>query len=102
MTKASHLNTEIEAHFYLSMQEVTHSFGTSTETIIEIVNEGIISNQQEEKDYATWRFDDEACRRIRLVLQLHRDLGVNIAGAALVLELLNEIDHLHSLLDHSR
>lgn len=113
MTKANHPNnnqsknnqssTDSEAHFYLSMREVTTSFGTSTETIIEIVNEGIIPiTKHDNDDCDEWKFDDESCRRIRLVLQLNRDLGVNVAGAALVLELLNEIDQLHSLLGHLR
>ncbi|OGV38747.1 MAG: hypothetical protein A3F46_06585 [Legionellales bacterium RIFCSPHIGHO2_12_FULL_42_9] len=84
------------------MHQVTTSFGTSTETILEIVNEGIIPVQHDDDDYEEWRFDDDACRRIRLVLQLNRDLGVNVAGAALVLELLNEIEELHSLLAHLR
>jgi len=30
-------------------------------------------------------------------LHLHRDLGVNLAGAALVLELMQEIEHLRAL-----
>lgn len=95
--------SDSEAHFYLSMHEVTTSFGTTTETILEIVSEGIIPiTQHDEDDYEVWRFDNEACRRIRLVLQLNRDLGVNVAGAALVLELLNEIDQLHSRLGHLR
>ena len=81
------------------MQEVTTSFGTSVETIVEIINEGIVHSRYDH-DTLEWRFDDEACRRIRLVLQLNRDLGINIAGAALVLELLNEVDHLHSRLAH--
>ena len=105
MTKANnHQNNNSDnagdAHIYLSMHEVTTSFGTSTETVLEIVNEGIIPIRQNNDDYEEWKFDDEACRRIRMVLQLNRDLGVNVAGAALVLELLNEIDHLHSLLGH--
>ena len=101
-SKSNQANTDSEAHFYLSMQQVTTSFGTSTETIVEIINEGIIPVQYDDDDYEEWRFDDEACRRIRLVLQLNRDLGVNVAGAALVLELLNEIEELHSLLSHLR
>ena len=94
-------NIDCETHFYLSLQEVTTSFGTSTETILEIVNEGILPIQNDTHN-DEWYFDNEACRRIRLILQLNRDLGVNIAGAALILELLNEIDHLHSIIDHLR
>ena len=98
MNKNKSLVTDADAHFYLSIHEVTSSFGISTETIIEIVNEGVVTIENTTPE--EWQFDDEACRRIRLALQLHRDLGVNIAGAALAIELMNEIDELHSLLSH--
>ncbi|KTD31862.1 MULTISPECIES: chaperone modulator CbpM [Legionella] len=88
--------TECEEWFYLSLAEVTSSFGVSKETVIEIVNEGIIPAQKDEHD--EWQFDSEAVRCIRTVLRLNRDLGVNLAGAALALELLKEIDRLHAML----
>lgn len=100
MKKNDHHANEGEAHFYLSTTEVITSFGTSLETIIEIVNEGIVPFEIDDND--EWLFDSEACRRIRLVLQLNHDLGVNVAGAALVLELLHEIEHLETLLANLR
>lgn len=91
---------EGEKWFHLSLHEVTYSFGVPEETIIEIIDEGIIPAQKNEND--EWIFDNEAIRRIRTVLQLNRDLGINLAGAGLALELLNEIEHLHSLLDQRK
>jgi chaperone modulatory protein CbpM len=35
-------------------------------------------------------------RRVRLVVRLQRDLGVNLAGAALVLELMSELELLRA------
>jgi chaperone modulatory protein CbpM len=89
-----------EEWFVLSLSEVTTSFGISTKTVIEIVNEGIVSVQQDENN--EWLFDNEAIRRIGTVLRLHRDLGVNLAGAGLALELLKEIDHLKGLLSDKK
>jgi chaperone modulatory protein CbpM len=91
---------ECEEWFVLSLSEVTTSFGVSTETVIEIVNEGIVSVQQDENN--KWLFDNEAIRRIATVLRLHRDLGVNLAGAGLALELLKEIDRLKGLLSDKK
>ncbi|ARG98133.1 chaperone modulator CbpM [Legionella micdadei] len=88
--------TECEEWFFLSLAEVTSSFGVSKETVIEIINEGIVPAQKDEND--EWRFDNESVRRIRMVLRLNRDLGVNLAGAALALELLKEIDRLRAML----
>ncbi|KTC87539.1 chaperone modulator CbpM [Legionella drozanskii] len=94
--KKEPVKAESEEWFYLSLTEVTTSFGISRETVIEIIDEGIISAQKDEKE--EWKFDDEALRCIRTVLRLNQDLGVNLAGAGLALELLKEIDRLHALL----
>ncbi|STX30200.1 putative chaperone-modulator protein CbpM [Legionella beliardensis] len=90
--------TECEEQFYLSLQEITYSFSVSQTTILDIIDEGIISANKNEQD--EWQFDNEAFRRIRMVLQLTRDLGVNLAGAGLAIELLNEIERLQRLIDH--
>jgi chaperone modulatory protein CbpM len=77
---------------YLSLTEVTHSFGVTSTTIMEIIDEGIVSLEKDTKN--EWQFDDKALRRIRMALRLTNDLGVNLAGAGLALELLDEIDQL--------
>lgn len=94
--KKDPVTIKCEEWFVLSLSEVASSFGITSETIFEIIDEGIISVEKDEDDQL--RFDNEAIRRIRMVLRLNRDLGVNLAGAGLALELLKEIDHLRSLL----
>jgi chaperone modulatory protein CbpM len=89
---------ECEEQFHLSLQEIIYSFGVSQTTILEIIDEGIVSIQKDEQD--EWQFDNEAFRRIRTVLQLNRDLGVNLAGAGLAIELLSEIERLQRLIDY--
>lgn len=81
---------------YLSLEEVTRSFGVTKEIIIEIVNEGVVTVEMVEQN--EWRFNTEALRNIRTSLRLQRDLGVNIAGTALAIELLKEIERLKTLL----
>ncbi|MGQ3889176.1 chaperone modulator CbpM [Legionella sp. CNM-1927-20] len=88
---------ECEEQFYLSLQEITYSFGVSQATILEIIDEGIVSAKKDEKNEL--QFDHEAFRRIRTVLKLNKDLGVNLAGAGLALELLSEIERLQHLLE---
>ena len=61
------------------------------------MHEGIITPQKD--DTETWLFDNEALRRIGMVLRLNRDLGVNVAGAGLALQLLMEIERLELLLE---
>ena len=91
---------ECEEWFYLSLAEISSSFGVSKEIVLEIIDEGIVSVQRDEKDHL--RFDEHSLRQIRTVLRLNQDLGVNVAGAGLALQLLEEIEHLRSLLENSR
>ena len=79
-----------EEWFQLTLTEITYSFGVDTQTILEIIDEGIVNTEL--NDQGQWIFDDEAMRRIKMVLKLNRDLGVNIAGAGLALELMKEIE----------
>ena len=42
----------------------------------------------------TWRFPGTSVTHVRIVVRLQRDLGVNLAGAALVLDLLDRLKRL--------
>lgn len=88
---------ESEQWFYLSMQEITYSLGIDSATIVEIVEEGIVAPEKNEQN--EWQFNTEAFRRIRTIVKLNKDLGVNMAGACLAIELLNEIERLKMLVN---
>ncbi len=60
--------------------------------VIEFVGEGV-ADPRAATD-GSWQFDDAALRRLRVAARLRRDLGVNPAGAALALELMDELDRL--------
>ena len=62
----------------------------------ELVGEGILEPTGGASD--NLRFPYSSVRRTRAVVRLQRDLGVNLAGAALALELLDRIDDLRSQL----
>lgn len=87
---------ECEQWFYLTVEEMSHSFGVSVNIIQEIIDEGIIVPEKNEADQ--WVFSHEAFGEVRTALKLHQDLGVNWAGAGLVLDLLKEIDWLKAQL----
>lgn len=46
----------------------------------------------------SWRFGPPAVLRARKAVRLHHDLGLELQGLALCLELLDEIDRLHARL----
>lgn len=63
-----------------------------TETVTMLVSEGILDPLN--GDAGQWRFHVGSIRRVRTAVHLQRDLGVNLAGAALALELLDQIAEL--------
>lgn len=65
---------------------------TSAEWVIELVEEGVL--EPEGSEIGDWRFGADALKRIQAVQRLQRDLRINLPGAALVLELLEEIEML--------
>ncbi len=45
-----------------------------------------------------WRFSGSALQRARTAMRLQRDLGINLAGVALAMDLLDEIEELRGRL----
>lgn len=63
-----------------------------TETVSLLVSEGILDPIGD--DQAHWEFRADALRRVKTVKHLQRDLGVNLPGAALALDLMEQIEAL--------
>lgn len=84
----------IDEHVELSLTEVGRTCAASTEWIIELVNEGVLEPSGTEP--AEWRFAGTCVRRVHMAMRLQRDLKINIAGVALALDLLDEIESLRS------
>jgi chaperone modulatory protein CbpM len=78
----------------LSLTEICSSCGLTEQVVVEIVEEGIVEPRGSRED---WRFTGLALARIQRVLRLQREFEVNLAGAALALELLEEIARLRRL-----
>lgn len=76
----------------LTAAELCHTFQLSADQLKELVDEGLIEPLIQEE--GQWRFQGASLRRIHYALRLNRDLGVNWAGAALALELLDELKRL--------
>jgi chaperone modulatory protein CbpM len=82
----------------MTLEQLCRACELSEEEIIELVEQGIIDPLGPEP--AEWRFVSVSLRRVRITRNLQRDLGVNAPGAALALELLEEIEELRSRLQH--
>ena len=80
----------------LTLREICHVCGVHAEYVVELVAEGVIQPAAEH-DLRVWRFDGLAAIRIQRALRLQQDLGINLPGVALALELLDEIDRLQRI-----
>ncbi len=78
-----------------TLYEVCRSCGVHAEVIVEMIGEGIVTPKG--SSMREWRFDGIAIRRAQQALRLQADLGVNLPGAALALELMEEIERLRRL-----
>lgn len=79
-----------------SMGELCRTCHVHADVVIQLVEVGVLEPRG--RDPAKWRFSGPAMLRLVRALNLQRDLDINPAGAALALELLDEIDHLRERL----
>lgn len=82
----------VEESVVLSVAELSRMISVDERHIVELVEEGVLSVL--EIDASEWRFSGAALRRARIALRLERDLGVNLPGVALALDLLEELQRL--------
>jgi len=99
-TSAEHfLSGEIlEEGVEVSVADLCRMFAVEERHIVELVEEGVLGGQGPASviaiDKTEWRFRGAEVRRARIALRLERDLGINVPGVALVLELLEELEQL--------
>ena len=88
-----HIGTVIEEDT-LTLGQLCRACGVHADWIISLVEESIIEPQGQ--DIRLWRFSGASLVRARSALRLQRDLGVNLAGIALALDLMDELESLRA------
>ncbi|OYU00368.1 MAG: MerR family transcriptional regulator [Burkholderiales bacterium PBB1] len=86
----------VEESLQFTLIELSQACQTDSARLIELVEEGALIPSG--SDASSWRFDGSALRRASAAVRLARDLHLNAAGVALVLDLLDEVDTLRSQL----
>ncbi len=87
----------LEEEVELTLVELCRICRLPSERLLELVEQGIVEPLGRDPEH--WRFRGASVRRVRCALRLERDLGVNFAGAALALELLEELESLRARLE---
>lgn len=91
--------TMVDDDSVFTVADLCRACGVHAEVIAEMVEYGILEPSGENS--ARWCFPGNSLRRVTTIVRLQRDLDVNLAGAALALDLLDEIrtlrQRLHAL-----
>jgi len=91
--------TIVEEEVSFTLHDLSRACRVDATRLVALVDEGVLtpagSAPQE------WRFGGDSLRRARVALRLARDLELSVAGTALVLDLLAEIDALKAKLRRS-
>ena len=87
----------LEEQTELSLADLSQACAAQTARIVELVDEGVLAPAGGASP-ESWHFTGLHLQRARVALRLENDLGVNLPGAALALELLDELDSLRARL----
>ncbi len=94
MTRKILSGTLLDEQVFLSLTEISHACSTRTEWIVELVEEGILDPSGKDRDH--WKFPGNNLSRAHAARRLQRDLEINLAGVALVLDLMEEMGSLRN------
>ena len=86
----------VEESVELTLVELCRACQAQADEVIALVEEGII--EPRETGSLEWRFAGISVRRARCAMRLQRDLGINLAGAALAIDLLEELQTMRARL----
>ena len=92
MKHATHRNPRVDVIETLSLSELTMFCDTSADWVIRLVEYGVVTPIT--TTAPEWEFTPPHIARARKAARLMRDLGLNLAGVALVLDLIEERDAL--------
>ena len=94
------LQGALEAHAEeseeITIDELSRICRVRTEWVRELVDEGVVEPLPVHR--TQWRFAATSIVRVQKADRLQRDLGVNLAGTALILDLLDKIEALEARL----
>lgn len=80
----------------LTLEELSFACSVRVERIVELVDEGILEPMG--REFNEWCFSGPSLGRARIAMHLQHDLDINLAGVALVLDLMDELEILRARL----
>lgn len=80
---------------WLELDELANACGVSMTWVSTLVDEGLVQPPLTEP---VWRFGPDELARVRRIGRLQRDFDASLTSVAVMLDLLDEIDRLRTLL----
>jgi chaperone modulatory protein CbpM len=84
----------------VSLIKLCHCTEIPVEQIFSMVEYGVLEPINSQLSHIRWRFSANSILRVKTALRLQRDLDVNMAGAALAIELMDELKQLRQNLNN--
>lgn len=81
----------IDEEQVISLADLCRSCTLPAERVFDMIEYGIIEPIQRDAISSRWVFSATCVPRLNTAIRLQRDLDINLAGAALALELLDEL-----------
>ncbi|EHL32653.1 chaperone modulator CbpM [Legionella drancourtii] len=82
----------IEESETITYTEVCHKYNIPEKLLVEMMEHGLFSNKSTQIEQL--KLNQKELRRIESAFRLHRDLGINLPGVVLAIELLEKIEKL--------
>jgi chaperone modulatory protein CbpM len=79
----------------LELEAFAAACGTEADFVRLLVDEGLV---QPVVEHPAWRFGGEELARVRRIRRLQRDFEANLQSVAVMLDLIDEVERLRSLL----
>src|SRR3990167_6222036 len=87
----------LDEDWLIALEELCRMSHTSPEYVIELVDYGLLRPRG--RMQTEWRFSGPAVVQVKRVLRLQHDLEVNLPGAVLIVEILDELEQLRRKLE---
>lgn len=97
MAKNMIVVTHVEENPEVTLEEVCELFHIPVEFVYEIIEQGVV--EPVEPDAELLRFDETHLKRIKTIAHLHHDLDINVAGGALIVEMMEEMEAMRARLE---
>ena len=97
MTRKTFTGVLLDEHTELSLTDFSRACHTSSDWVIELVDEGVLDPVGTEPGH--WRFTGASLKKAKTANRLQQDFGINLSGVALVMELIEEIEALRERLN---